>query len=265
MIDKFRFHIVGSGPRTGTTLLHEVMKTCFEFDFASEHEDSINKSNRQIGTEYARILTKQPSELYGIQYPLRFDKNLYVICIIRDPRDMISSFHGRYPDEYWASLRYWKIFLSTFKKMKKHKRILYVKYEDFTKKPDETQSLIQDKFPFLIKRYKFSDYHLHAKPSENSKKALKDFRPIQPNGIGNWKNNLHRIKHQMELHGDISKSLIDLQYEENDTWKNQLPEDNKEFKTKTDEFFTSKELSFRKQKMIKAAVKILLDKLNISY
>src|SRR5690554_6251864 len=126
-MNKYRIHIVGSGPRTGTTLLHEIMKTCYEFDFASKHEDSINRSNKQIGINYSSILTKQPSELYGIEYPLMVDKNLFVICMIRDPRDMVCSFHGRYPNEYWASLRYWKQFLHCYKALYNHSRIIYIR------------------------------------------------------------------------------------------------------------------------------------------
>ncbi|MCH8534616.1 MAG: sulfotransferase domain-containing protein [Flavobacteriaceae bacterium] len=259
-MNKYRLHIVSSGPRTGTTLLHEAMKTCFEFDFASDHEDSICRSNKELGAEYKRILTKNPAEFFYLNLPLFLDKKLFVICLIRDPRDMVCSFHGRFPDTYYASLKYWKYFLRSYKLLKNHNRILFIKYEDFTQNPDETQNLIIEKFPFLEFKFSFSDYHLHAKPSSNSLKALKNFRPIMANGVGSWRNHVERISSQINIHGDIGQSLIEFGYENDLEWKKSLPLNFKTSPTKLNESFSYNDLFKRKRKIILASLKILKEK-----
>ena len=42
-----RLHIVGLGPRTGTTLLAECMATCFEIDAFEPHEASLCASTKE--------------------------------------------------------------------------------------------------------------------------------------------------------------------------------------------------------------------------
>ena len=36
-----RIHIVGCGPRTGTTLMAELMGTCFDINASCQHEESV--------------------------------------------------------------------------------------------------------------------------------------------------------------------------------------------------------------------------------
>jgi|SRR5690625_3996652 len=256
-----RIHIVGSGPRTGTTLLTEVMRVCYDFDFVSEHEDSICRSNLNLGSNLKSVLTKHPSELSVVQTPLKVDSNLYVICIIRDPRDMVSSCHGKYPDQYWASLRYWNLFLKTYKKLKNHPRILFIKYEEFTTQPNNVQQVINERFDFLDQKNNFDEYHLYAQPSKASLNALKSVRPIGAKGIGNWKNHLPRIKQQIKLHGDISESLINFKYEKSTDWLQLLKGiDVIDFQTKTEEFFENKSLFSKRKSGYLATLKILIEK-----
>lgn len=259
-----RIHIVGSGPRTGTTLLTEVMRVCYDFDYVSEHEDSICRSNLNIGENLKLILTKSPREFYLINYPLKVDPNLYIICIIRDPRDMVSSFHGKYPDQYWASLRYWNLFIKTYHKLKHHPRILFIKYEEFTTQPNIVQQTINKALPFLKPKIDFDKYHLYAEPSQASLNALKTMRPIEPKGIGNWKNHLPRIKQQIDFHGNISHSLIKLNYEKSNSWIEILKEVSpSNSKTKTAEYYNPKSLRSHKITGYLAAIKILIEKSGI--
>jgi hypothetical protein len=262
-----RIHIVGSGPRTGTTLLTEVLRVCYHFDFVCEHEASIYESNKSFGN-HDLILSKQPSELYSIDLPLYVDKNLYVICIIRDPRDMVCSFHGSTSQKYWCTLKYWRIFKKSFNILKNHERVLFIKYEDFTKNPDSIQKLISNNFKFLKEKYLFSEYHLYAKPGKSSIKALKSVRPIMANGVGNWKNHLPRLKYQFELHENISEDLIEFGYEPDNLWLERLNGvvivNDKDKLSHTEEFFTKKNLRKRKIKGILAALRIIIEKTGIN-
>ena len=99
-----RIHLFGSGPRTGTTLLYELMATCFTIDGLIEHEAHVSENPRKKCSVH---LTKHPSGFFAITTAMKYNKNLYGICIIRDPRDTIVSFHGSLKDKYWTGLRYW--------------------------------------------------------------------------------------------------------------------------------------------------------------
>lgn len=216
-----RIHITSSGPRTGTTLLAEVMKTCFEIDCYCDHEAPLSRSNSSFGN-CDTILTKYPSEIRYFKKILEWDPKLFVICIIRDPRDMVCSYHGKIKDKYYCDLEYWLNFIKDFDEIKEMDRVLLIKYEDFTENPDLVQELIMRKIPFLSKKHSFSDFHLYANPVNDSIKALKKLRPIESKGIGNWKNHLPRIKQQIQKFDSIDSSLIDYGYETDESWSQLL-------------------------------------------
>lgn len=223
-----RIHITSSGPRTGSTLLMEVMKTCFQIDCSCKHEASLAQSNSSFG-KCNTVITKQPSSTHRLRKLLDRISNLYVICIIRDPRDMVVSYHGRIEDKYYCGLNYWKAFIKHYPELIEHPRFIVVQYEEFTQNPDKVQEFLQSKIPFLSKKCDFSEYHLHANPDPNSVKALKTLRPIESKGIGNWKNHLPRLKQQLEKHGSISDSLKTFNYEQNSDWLGRLDGVNLEY------------------------------------
>lgn len=234
-----RIHIIGSGPRTGTTLLAEVMATCFYIDHFCEHESSICTDEPKYGN---CLLTKQPGEIEAVRLPLLLNKDLYVVCIIRDPRDSVVSFHGARPGVYWTGLRWWKLFCQTYDNLAKNPRFIPIKYEEFVSDPDRVQQKLMDKIPFLEKKHGFSEYHLVAKPSESSLKAMRNLRPIEPVGIGNWKKHLPRIKQQIALHGSISDELIKFGYEKDKQWEMLLEGvEQGKFKTSRPEFIRFKD------------------------
>lgn len=188
-----RIHITSSGPRTGTTLLTEAMRTCFQIDCSSDHEAPIAKSDSSFGN-CAIILTKEPTLSYGLDRLLDLNKNLKIIVVYRDPRDMICSFHGRVEGIYYCNLDYWFYFVKQYERLSEKKNILFLKYEDFVTNPNAVQDQINDFVPQLKKKFNFSEYHLHTKPNEDSLYALKSVRPIGSSSIGLWKNHLPRLK-----------------------------------------------------------------------
>lgn len=217
----YRIHITSSGPRTGTTLLTEVLKNCYDIDCSCDHEATLAVSNSSFG-KCNTVLTKAPSRTKRLQKILRFEKKLYVICLIRDPRDMIVSSHGKAPDRYYCGLNYWIDFLKGYDKLKNHKRIVFIRYEDFTSNPDKIQNFIESKIPVLNRVCKFSEYHLHANPDDNTTKALKGLRPIEGKGAGKWKKHLERVDQQIQKYGDITDSLVRFDYEKDSSWKQSL-------------------------------------------
>ena len=210
-----RIHIIGTGPRTGTTLMAEAMKSCCNIDCTTRHEDRLFARPTRECQVY---MTKAPADLFVIWPTLLVDPDLYVICLVRDPRDAVVSRHGKDKLIYWGSLRYWKKFYPLLRKYEHHQRFVVVRYEDFVAEPDTTQDRLVKEIPFLEKIHDFSRYHEVTQPDERAQKALLGVRPIKPVGIGTWRNNLPRIKQQLALHGDISADLVALGYEPDDAW-----------------------------------------------
>jgi len=215
-------HIVGCLPRSGTTLMTELMITCFDIDGYTDHEYSIFKEFLQP----CQILcTKKPNDIKRVAYPLSVNSDLFVIYLLRDPRDAISSRshkNNREDKKIWGNLADWFKHQAIAHSLAQHPRFITVKYEDLVTNPDNVQQAIQQQLPFLKVKAKFSEYHLQAKPSNKSDAALGGVRPISPISIGNWKKGKPYLKAQIQRYGDLSDILIDLGYEKNKEWLAEL-------------------------------------------
>jgi hypothetical protein len=214
-----RIHIVGSSPRTGTTLLAEAMRVCFEIDHSTDHEDSIRVPSPRDGNVF---LTKAPRDIMMVGPLLKIMPDLYVIYLIRDPRDIITSRHKADPERYWAGLKFWKSFTVAARKMMSHPRFIMLRYEDFVNDPDGVQASLMAAMPFLVINAPFSRYHELAVPSELSLRAMHSVRPIGPEGVGRWREHLPRVAGQLQLHGTISEDLKAYGYEQDESWLHEL-------------------------------------------
>ena len=153
---------------------------------------------------------------------LRIDPHLYVICMLRDPRDIVCSKHNKDPEHYWASLRYWKTYSKQIKKLSDQPRFILVRYETFVSNPDAIQQLIMDRIPYLKKTCSFSTYHISASVSQSSSEALRGVRPITPKSVGKWSKHKERLAGQLQLHGSIAADLIEFGYEQDNSWLEEL-------------------------------------------
>lgn len=214
-----QIHIVGVSPRTGTTLMAEAIKTCFKIDYCTSHEDRLF-SRPPFATHV--FVTKSPRDIMIVGPSLKVDPDFYVICMIRDPRDIIISKHQKNPERYWAGLKFWNVYSKMVEKLRDHPRFITIKYEYFVNHPDEVQNLVMEKIPFLKKKARFSEFHLKASVSELSRQALSNVRPIKSTSIGKWRQLKPRIKGQIELHGSITEDLIHFGYEKDHEWEKQL-------------------------------------------
>ncbi|MCH7982245.1 MAG: sulfotransferase, partial [Proteobacteria bacterium] len=120
-------HITGISPRCGTTLLAELMFACFDIDVACVHESSVFNRPDQ---EFDVYCSKDPNDLSSVRLALLLDPTLWVICLIRDPRDAIVSKHAANPGKYCTNLSVWKRGLRSYRRLQKHPRFFEVKYED---------------------------------------------------------------------------------------------------------------------------------------
>ncbi|MEX1200411.1 MAG: sulfotransferase [Methylophaga sp.] len=217
-------HIVGCLPRSGTTLMTELMISCFDIDGYTDHECSIF---REFTDAYSVLCTKNPNDIARIRYPLKVNPNLYVIYMLRDPRDAIASRshrNNRANKKIWGSLGGWLAHHEYAASLKNNPRFITIRYEDLVTRPDETQQYLLRQLPFLRQKHRFSEYHLVAKPSEKSAAALGGARPITPVSVGNWRKQKSFLKAQVEKYGAIDELLIELGYESDQQWLRELDE-----------------------------------------
>jgi hypothetical protein len=214
-----QIHIVACSPRTGTTLLHEAMITCFKVDKHYDHEIRFHLSSLDDADV---MITKRPKDTYYMADVLSIAADFNVIYLIRDPRDAIVSRHAKNKGKFYSNITLWRDLHAYGKGLRQFDNSLEIKYEDFVTDPDKVQLQIMEKFPWLEKLHNFSEYHLHANVSEGSLQALNSVRPISPASIGLWKKNLGRIKAQQQLHGSLTPELIELGYEQTADWEKQL-------------------------------------------
>ena len=212
-----RIHITGC-PRSGTTLMMELMRTCFQNDGYCEHEMSIFE---QPEDHLEVFFSKQPSDIRRIKPLLHADVNLYVINMVRDPRAVITSIHKNFPGMYFCNFRVWNECNQKALQLMRYHRFLQVRYEDLVFAPDHVQNDIQTAFLFLAKEIPFSEYHSFAKPSSDAKTAMGGVRKIASDRIDNWKQHLPRIKFEYEQHPEMVDVLIKLGYESDREWLRQ--------------------------------------------
>ena len=218
-------HIVACSPRSGTTLLHEAMVTCFAVDKHYDHEVRFNLVTADDGDI---VVTKRPKDTMYVPDVID-DPELYVVYVMRDPRDVIVSRHGKNKDMYYSNIRLWRELHAYAKQISDHERFLQISYEEFVSNPDAVQQQIERRFPWLKPRYKFSEYHLHAEVSEKSKLAMNSVRPIAPTSVGKWQQNLARIKAQQLTHGSLTPDLIECGYESSADWEQVLADVSPDF------------------------------------
>lgn len=212
-------HIVACSPRSGTTLLHEVMVTCFKVDKHYDHEIRFQLVDAEAGQT---LITKRPKDTMYMPTLIKDDPELYVIYVMRDPRDTICSRHGKDKSIYYSNIRLWRQMHGYARQMAGNERFLEIRYEDFVRDPDEVQQVIARKFPWLKKTHNFSEYHEYAKVSEKSVRAMHSVRPIAPTSVGVWTQNPGRIKAQQMLHGSLTPELIECGYESSGDWEKVL-------------------------------------------
>ena len=213
-----RIHVVGVGPRTGTTLMAECISACFAIDASEPHEARLTRHRWNVGV----YLTKYPAEIALVAPRLRLDRHFHVVCMIRDPRDVVVSVHGRDQRRYWAPLRLWLKQAANLRRLLGSERFILVRYEDLVARPDDVQAELARRLPFLKKTAVFSRYHEVAAPSKDSLVALGGIRPIGTESIGNWRNHLPRLKGQIARHGSIADDLVEFGYETDNGWLTHL-------------------------------------------
>jgi Sulfotransferase family len=209
-----RLHITGC-PRSGTTLLMEQMSTCFESDGHCDHEKSIFEPVELSGGLY---LSKQPNDIKHLRHIFYRDPRLHIIYLVRDPRSVITSKHGKASGQYFCNYRVWQECERAAENYDGHPRFLRLRYEDLVAHPDGAQERIRAHFTFLTQRHAFSDFHTFSRPSTASERAMGGVRKVDQASLSKWQQHLPRLAHQLELYPALGDELVRLGYEPDRQW-----------------------------------------------
>jgi hypothetical protein len=196
----------------------ELMIACFAIDAFDDHEAQVFKLRR----DSAVYLSKWPVEMVSARWRLRFDPHFHVICMLRDPRDVVTSRHGNDMARYWAPLRMWKRNFCYARPVFDHARVIPVRYEDLVTEPGKVQDEIGRRLPFLRATGAFTEFHRRANPAVPAVRALGGVRAISADSIGNWRRHLPRLAGQLARHGPVTAELVELGYETDDAWLAEL-------------------------------------------
>jgi hypothetical protein len=208
-----RLHVVGC-PRSGTTLLAELIATCFADVGHDEHELSIFRPAPRTSPIYA---SKKPMDVKRIGPLLRADPHLFVIGVHRDPRAVITSeIAGE--DRYRISFDRWERCIDAARALAGHPRYLEVAYERLVRDPDSVQADVSARFPFLTRRHAFSEFARHAQPSSRAQIAMGGVRALDANRNARWQQHLPRVKAELLRHPRMLDVLIELGYERDASW-----------------------------------------------
>ena len=212
-----RLHVVGCR-RSGTTLLYELISTCFEHDEACDHERSIFDSPCPPGLSFS----KKPSDVTHIRTAFEADPNLYLVYVLRDPRSVVTSIHPSRPNIYFASFERWLRYEAAAVQMKDHPRFLEVRYEALVADPLAVQTSLREAFPFLAESHPFTEFAEHATTSEPARASLLGVRPIETVSQNHWRAHLPRLKLQLDQYSELAATITRYGYETNDDWLAEL-------------------------------------------
>lgn len=232
-------HIITAGyGRAGTTLFYNMLRHTLKGDFnLPEKEVPAAQWIRKPGN-YA---TKRPLDIFDIPKILKINagrKKVDLIISLRDPRDILTSFHKSVPDDYFVSADFCYFAPEGRVPTKTAPGILQtqhaiatiamsglfpqgvflLKYEDLIDNPELVKNKLAEGLNLRFEG-KFSDFHKQAIP-QDLQRALNGVRPVERTAAPKWQKPEHRerIIDQFTRFPELHDVLIALGYEEDASW-----------------------------------------------
>lgn len=237
-------------PRSGTSLLYNMLATCLP-KFKRDHFEVY--ATERIH-KYDNRITKSPMDIFNISDLHRlnkYGKQIYVIIVIRDLRDLTVSIHPNLPDQYFIghdhswwpqnkNFTNWEYnapgIISISNEIENilssdKYNVKLVRYEDLVMSTDNAQNELQE---FLDEKLKgnFLEYHnsknlpykYEGKYKAQDSSYVMEDKPVVTARHGKWKEKKYteRITEQFEQCPELFNVLTKYKYEEDDKWFSEL-------------------------------------------
>lgn len=232
-------HLLISGQgRSGSTLFYSMMQYALDGFVMPDQEIRAT----QIIPHPANTCSKRPFDVF------EFDairaaadaagKRLDMIVMLRDPRDILTSFHSLVPDDYFysADLCYYlygdngptktlpgllPVHLQTLAILKSGafpQGVFLLKYEHLVADPDRIQQMLADNLDLEFTA-KFTDFHKGRIAGAHAH-AMNGVRPLSDDRVQKWRAPEHRdrIIDQFTRFPMLHDVVIDLGYEADTAW-----------------------------------------------
>lgn len=241
-------------PRAGTSLLYNMMSASLtDFSFGKNETLAAEKVRG-----YENFVSKRPMDVFHVEYlPRRksLNKDLFVIVLIRDLRDVITSIHPRVPQDYFigydASYRVGgepprssnlthpgvRAYYEKIDQIDHASglSVIRIAYEDLVMHPDVVQDRLSSALGVTFSG-RFSEFHqrqdLHAYRYAGKQRAMdcslvRENDEVDTSRIGKWRNPEHRerIRAQFRAHPELFQMLRTYGYEADDRWFDGLVKD----------------------------------------
>lgn len=237
--------VVCGYPRSGTSLLYNMLASTLHGKLSfTEFEKYFIHHIHKLGS----IATKSPLDILHIKFidDLNIhNKKLIILVMIRDIREVITSRHPIFPDDYFigydfsywpqdSKFKNWKYdapgiiqISNEIREASMRNDVLLIKYEDLTANPDIMQKEIEQRFGMKFNGV-FSEYDKQSKnlPYRYSGKYEARDPSLVLEGQSvikrekRWRNPEHRdrIVDQFEKCPELFDLLIEYGYENDSSW-----------------------------------------------
>jgi hypothetical protein len=215
--------VVCGFPRSGTTLMQMMLQFAFPAAKGFRGEFDGWRAATCCWRNSAQMFSKVPEDLFRLCelraiYAGRRAR-LRAIVLLRDPRDVLTSFHAAQPQrQYFLSAAQWLRYYEAFRRERDRADVLTVRYEDLADGPDAVQARVEYFLGRAAER-PFSEFHT-ADWSAFDTRPLNGLRPLGCEKVGRWRDpaHFHRIGEIIEQLPRLPDYLVDLGYEATIDW-----------------------------------------------
>ena len=223
-------HVIVCGlPRTGTTLLYNMLRTTVKnFEFYDSELSALRFISDEEPDGVNRV-TKRPLDFMRAGHFEAFIPDVKFIVCVRDPRSILCSMHWHSDTEYKVS---WDKSIHSVKengKLREMQGLIemdrgllritkphYVYFEQLITQPDRVQTRLGRLFNFEYEGV-FDNFHKHEIP-ELLSIQMNGVRPLDVSRLKPWVKHKERIIQQFEECPYLHELLYKYKYEMDQTW-----------------------------------------------
>ncbi len=223
---RLKTHLVLCGfPRSGTSLMQAMAETAVTGANVFGFEMRALRVATRMRRKYLKqplLITKRTNDIFYIDDIRAFysanQVDVKFVVLIRDPRDVLTSFHSSKPNEYYLSPERWRSLYEHYLYVRDQHDVLVVRYEDLVRDPDAIQERLSTLMNWELKQ-SFRDFHKSV-PEGFEVRGLNGIRPVDTKSIGRWKQSQHRERmiDMLLVLPELPSAIVEMGYEKDAAW-----------------------------------------------